>query len=81
MKKTAALFLTVSLLLIVVSMDFARQSLVIADGLGIPTVLGFWLFGDGAGWTQPQFLTAFYWTARLALVSAVLFLITSLIDL
>ncbi len=81
MKKAAALFLTISLLLIIVSMDFARQSQLIADGLGIPTVLGFWLFGDDTGWTQPQFLTAFYWTARLALVSAVLFLITTFLDL
>lgn len=81
MKKTAAFFLTVSILLIIVSMDFARQAQFIADGLGVPTILGFWLLGDDLGWTQLQFLAAFYWTARAAVVSVVLFLVTSLIDL
>jgi hypothetical protein len=81
LKKTAAFFLTVSILLVIVSIDFARQSYLIADGLGVPTILGFWLLGDDLGWTQPQFLAAFYWTARAAVVSVVLFFITSLFDL
>jgi riboflavin transporter FmnP len=81
MRKIALVFLTISLILIIFSIDLARQSILTADGQAVPTILGFWILGNDTGWSQSQFITAFYWTGRFAFISLILFLISDFFDL